>query len=104
MLGVYAGVAQAVEQWFCKPQVGSSILPHQLHLTRARDSGIIRVEDKEMTLNGTKYTQKRLDFIGTEIAEEINVKAVIFWLDDCVFIVEHDPMRRHHRSYRVKDE
>lgn len=57
-----------------------------------------------MTLNGIKYTQKRLDFIGTEVAEEINVKAVIFQLDDGVFIVEHDPMRKHHRSYRVKND
>ncbi len=63
-----------------------------------------------MRLGGIDYTEKSLDFVGTQVAEEINVKSVAFALDienidtpsltDVkMFIVEHDPIRKTHRSY-----
>ena len=50
--------------------------------------------------DGMTLTKNRLDSLCTQVAEEINVKAVIFNLDDGrSFWVEHDPVRNHHKVF-----
>lgn len=52
-----------------------------------------------LMFDGIEIDERRLDYVGTEIAEELNVKKVQLVLDDGrVFEVEHDPVRSMHRS------
>ncbi len=59
---------------------------------------------QEFRFLGNPYTPERLDWMGSEMAEELNVKKVVFNLDGGgVFIVEHDLIRKHHTSYFAEE-
>lgn len=45
----------------------------------------------------------RLEFICTEIAEELNVHKIEWALsDDWFFVLEHEPIRKHHECYLLQ--
>ncbi|MBI2851414.1 MAG: hypothetical protein HYX80_10345 [Chloroflexi bacterium] len=51
----------------------------------------------ELTLGGIDYNEAQLEHAGTQIAEELNLKKVQIILDDNrIFVVEHDPVLKHH--------